>query len=110
MPELPEVETIINGLRHLLVNKTFFAIEIIDYDHKINGDLNDLIGKKIISMGRFGKYLIFNFSNNKTMLVHLRMTGQFIFDNLEIHNLLNPDNVQPDKQTKLIDDVVPSIT
>jgi len=65
MPELPEVETIIIGLKDLLINKSVLAVEVKDYSHKINGDLTNLINNSVISINRFGKYLIFNFSNKK---------------------------------------------
>lgn len=102
MPELPEVETIIIGLRDLLINKSVLAVEVKDYNHKINGDLTNLINNSVISINRFGKYLIFNFSNKKTLLVHLRMTGQFIFEDLNAR-LRKSYEGQQHKTTKISD-------
>lgn len=107
MPELPEVETIITGLRDLLINKFVLAVEVKDYNHKIKGDLTNLINNNVISINRFGKYLIFNFSNKKTLLVHLRMTGQFIFEDLGV-KFKKSCKEQQNKTTKIsnLDEII----
>ena len=43
-----------------------------------------LQGQKIVSIKRRAKLLIFNFSGPLSMLVHLKMTGQFIFEDQKL--------------------------
>lgn len=61
MPELPEVETIRLQLRGKIVGKK-------------------LEGKKIIDLRRRAKILIFDFVDGSSMLIHLKLTGQLIFN------------------------------
>lgn len=61
MPELPEVETIRLQLRKKIVGKK-------------------LGGKKIIGLRRRAKILIFDFADGSSMLIHLKLTGQLIFN------------------------------
>ncbi|MFQ6069599.1 MAG: bifunctional DNA-formamidopyrimidine glycosylase/DNA-(apurinic or apyrimidinic site) lyase [Candidatus Aminicenantales bacterium] len=80
MPELPEVETIVNRLssklRGLEVSSfnVLFA-GILRCDEKC---LERLEGKKIIRVRRRGKLVIFDFENGFSLLFHLKMTGQLI--------------------------------
>lgn len=81
MPELPEIETIRNGLRRFILNKEIFSFDVVD--KKIF--LNDIFYKKIKNdsfweIDRLGKLLVFNFKKNSCkLLIHLKMTGQLIF-------------------------------
>lgn len=81
MPELPEVETIVNELNasHLI------GIEIIEAIVQWKGTIapleagifcKEIVGQKILRITRRGKYIVFNLSKH-TLLVHLRMTGKF---------------------------------
>jgi len=84
MPELPEVETVRNTLKNLILNKTIKNIDI-RYS-KIIKDLspkdfsNQLIGKTIIDIERYGKYLIFIF-DDISLISHLRMEGKYYYKN-----------------------------
>lgn len=81
MPELPEVETIVNELNasHLLEMEikqakilwpgTIAPMGIEEFNHL-------LVGQKILQISRRGKYIVFTLSKH-TLLVHLRMTGKF---------------------------------
>ncbi len=106
MPELPEVETVRKGLEQKLKNFIIKRVEIcrestvaypIDKKDFIEGLHNSLIYK----WDRRGKYLIaelkkternnidaneISFVNNGVLVVHLRMTGYFTFNNI----LTNP--------------------
>lgn len=79
MPELPEVETIVRGLREKLTGGEFSRIEI-RMAKCLRGDPGEfcgrLRGKKILSFARRGKNIIFHLSGGVALLVHLRMTGQ----------------------------------
>ncbi|MFT8824316.1 MAG: DNA-formamidopyrimidine glycosylase [Liquorilactobacillus mali] len=80
MPELPEVETVRQGLRQLVLNKKIRNV-IVLYPKIINGDTNIFIetleGLTIKEIKRRGKYLIFNFDEDISMVSHLRMEGKY---------------------------------
>lgn len=79
MPELPEVETIRIQLEKFLVGKRFTSVEVLN--KKIfNADPNKIINSKIISIRRFGKALVIDFDNKYSLLIHIKMTGQFLVD------------------------------
>jgi len=88
MPELPEVETIKNELSPWVVGQSFTQATILDSKLVCGGSAEEvsrgLIGQKIESLGRRGKYLIFHLSNGRSLIMHLRMTGSL---------LLNPGDV-----------------
>ena len=81
MPELPEVETVRRGLEKLILGKKILNIEI-RYPKMIKTDLNqfqkELPGQVIQSMGRRGKYLLFNL-RDKVLISHLRMEGKYFY-------------------------------
>jgi len=88
MPELPEVETIKNELLPWVVGQSFTQVTIFDTELVCGGSAEEvrrgLIGQKVESLGRRGKYLIFHLSNGRSLIIHLRMTGVL---------LLNPQGV-----------------
>jgi formamidopyrimidine-DNA glycosylase len=79
MPELPEVETIKNELSPWVVGQSFTQVTIFDSELVCGGSAEEvrrgLIGQKVESLERRGKYLIFHLSNGKSLIIHLRMTG-----------------------------------
>lgn len=78
MPELPEVETIRRGLNRFILNKKITNVKIL-CDKSFIGPKELIEGQEIIAIRRFGKALVFDFKNQVSMLVHLRMTGQLIY-------------------------------
>lgn len=80
MPELPEVETVRRGLLKIAKGRKINAIDVY-YGKTITNDVEEfrqaLIGQTIEDVDRRGKYLLFRFSNNLTMVSHLRMEGQY---------------------------------
>ncbi len=95
MPELPDVETVVRGLCKVILGKTIGSVNCLS--PKINQDnypgwLDDLQGKQIVSIGRRGKNILINLSGNKTLWVHLRMTGHFFYlpknNQIEKHDLV----------------------
>jgi len=84
MPELPEVETIVNSLRPHVRGRTIAGIVIRDKRpvQKINPAefCERLIGRRINSLSRRGKYIIFGLSQGENMVVHLRMTGALLWN------------------------------
>ena len=90
MPELAEVETVRRTLEKEIVGLKIKDIDI-RYENMIDCDINDFIsnikGQNIISLNRRGKVLIFNLSNNKNILSHLRMEGKYFYEpNLNLDN------------------------
>lgn len=83
MPELPEVETILRGLRKKLLGRTIKRVAV--FSGKVIRQPNpeqfaeQLSGKTIVDMERRGKYLIFKLSGSLALVVHLRMTGKLLF-------------------------------
>ena len=84
MPELPEVETIKNELAPRVVGQSFTEVTILDARLVCGGSAEEvrrgLIGQKIESLRRRGKYLIFNLSNGRSLIIHLRMTGSLLLN------------------------------
>ena len=78
MPELPEVETTIRGL-NILINKKVIKIKTNTKKLRYNIPLNishTFKDKKIISTDRIAKYILINFTNNLTLIIHLGMSGR----------------------------------
>ncbi|MBR3319269.1 bifunctional DNA-formamidopyrimidine glycosylase/DNA-(apurinic or apyrimidinic site) lyase [Candidatus Saccharibacteria bacterium] len=108
MPELPEVETIRRGLSGCLVRKKggrILSVEVLETKSFI-GVAEDVVGANVIEMRRRGKALIFDLSNKKSLICHLRMTGQMIWVGDERFAGGHPnDNFideLPNKQTRVI--------
>ena len=84
MPELPEVETIRRQLAPQLEGRTITDVEILDprWTRPLApGPLEDeLRGAVIERVGRSGKYLVWTLSDDRYLLIHLRMTGALLFD------------------------------
>jgi formamidopyrimidine-DNA glycosylase len=82
MPELPEVETIVCGLREKLRSLEFCKVEVY-LEKCIRGSKRPLLaslkGRKILRVERRGKNIIFHLSGRAALLVHLRMTGRLRF-------------------------------
>jgi formamidopyrimidine-DNA glycosylase len=82
MPELPEVETIKRSLKPLVIGKVIERVEIIRPEPiKYPGSeifRVALEGCRVIDIDRRGKYLILKLDNDARLVIHLRMTGQFV--------------------------------
>ena len=82
MPELPEVETVRAGLEPLVRGARIENVILNRPDLRFafpKGFIQDLRGKKILSISRRAKYLLFALSNEKYLLAHLGMSGNFRF-------------------------------
>ncbi|MHB8659435.1 MAG: bifunctional DNA-formamidopyrimidine glycosylase/DNA-(apurinic or apyrimidinic site) lyase [Solirubrobacteraceae bacterium] len=84
MPELPEVETIRRQLAPHIRGRTLRRVEILDARWTRpdpSGPIQDqLAGARVLALGRAGKYLIWELSDDRHLLLHLRMTGALLFD------------------------------
>lgn len=78
MPELPEVETIVQRLRNLVVGKTIGEV-LVRRSKSFLGDISTLKGQPILELSRRSKLIRFHLPSNQNLLVHLKMTGQLIY-------------------------------
>ena len=81
MPELPEVQTVVDNLNSLgIVGRCFIAAEVRwpkTVDGASPGDfIQNIKGCTIQQILRRGKYIVIHLSHGKTLLIHLRMTGR----------------------------------
>jgi len=79
MPELPEVEIIKRGLEQKVIGRTIADIEV-RAKKLFQGEVSLVYGSKVVSLERKAKMIIINLDNNYSLLLHLKMTGQLIFD------------------------------
>jgi len=113
MPELPEVQTIVSELNRKLKNRTIKSAEVfapkmvsvgphtvsnirVADNNKVNLFKKMLVGHRFTQVKRRAKLLIFELSKPSpqpsprgggggiAMLVHLKMTGQFIFEDKKL--------------------------
>ncbi|MGH9927821.1 MAG: bifunctional DNA-formamidopyrimidine glycosylase/DNA-(apurinic or apyrimidinic site) lyase [Pyrinomonadaceae bacterium] len=82
MPELPEVEHVVRGLRRAVLGRRILAAELnlprllaapspATFKRKLRGPRIDAINRR-------GKYILFELDSRDVLLVHLRMTGKFL--------------------------------
>lgn len=92
MPELPEVETTVRGLK-----KSVIGLKITDvwsdyflktsHGHKPNVKNKEyfrnlrknVVGKKILGIRRVGKNILMDLEHDLTLLTHLKMTGHYLY-------------------------------
>lgn len=83
MPELPEVQTILYDLEQKgLIGQTILSVEVywpktVAYP-SLSTFIQELYRRTILALDRRGKYLIFHLSGEKSLVVHLRMTGRLL--------------------------------
>ncbi len=84
VPELPEVETIRRQLAPHLEGRTVLRAEILDPRWTRPADPvgveEALEGARVVGVARSGKYLIWELSGDRHLLMHLRMTGALLLD------------------------------
>lgn len=97
MPELPEVETVVRELDKKLRGKIIKHVDIrtpkvigvgpasLGTKRKASPQKacefqRQVLGHRVLSVKRRAKLLFFNLTGPQTILVHLKMTGQFIFE------------------------------
>ena len=78
MPELPEVETTVRGLRAIFKLKiTNVKIHTSKLRFKIPNSINNiLLNSKISNIRRIAKYIIIELNNEYTLIFHLGMSGR----------------------------------
>ncbi|MBQ9181005.1 bifunctional DNA-formamidopyrimidine glycosylase/DNA-(apurinic or apyrimidinic site) lyase [Candidatus Saccharibacteria bacterium] len=95
MPELPEVETIRRGLTQCIQGKKLERTEILCEKSFIGTPVAGEVAGRVTNLRRYGKALIIDLDTGDSLMVHLRMTGQLIFDpdekNIKTSGALDPD-------------------
>src|SRR5689334_9006956 len=92
MPELPEVENLRIGLERNIISQKILQVRVLKPKlvfgrgnvrkasrRKVQEFENGLRGEMISGIERRAKNLIFRFAGGKVMLVHLKMSGQFVY-------------------------------
>ncbi len=87
MPELPEVETVVRGLRDTVLGRTITRVRVcappasivVSKSLKPRSFARLLKAKQILSVNRRGKNILIDLSGDLTLWVHLKMTGHFYF-------------------------------
>ena len=87
MPELPEVETVRRGLERTVVGKTIASVDVRVpkiFDVDVVTIDQQLVGATIMGAERRAKVLLVRLSNNWTLAIHLKMTGQLVFQSSDV--------------------------
>ncbi len=97
MPELPEVETTVNDLKPFVIGKTIEKVDVLSDGTiavpSVKEFRKGLIGRKIITLSRRGKHLVFELDNSTFLIIHMRMTGSL---------LLKPADEEPGNSVRVI--------
>ncbi len=98
MPELPEVTTIVNDINSKIIGRTITEARLTSFGEnlrvKSKQDLDQLLtGKRIEKAERKAKYLLLRLSSGDNLVIHLKLTGQFI---------LREKTARPDEFTRMI--------
>ncbi len=98
MPELPEVQTTVNGLNRTVKGRKILDVWT-DYGSKIYNSRfsifnknqiknskyfkefkKKIVGARILKARRRGKNVLIDLNNHETILVHMKMTGHFFYN------------------------------
>jgi formamidopyrimidine-DNA glycosylase len=92
MPELPEVENLRIGLERVIVGQKVLKIKVtkpklvsgrgtkrVASTKKQKEFVAGITGEKFLNVERRAKNLIFKLSHDKIIIVHLKMSGQFVY-------------------------------
>lgn len=92
MPELPEVESLRRSLEPYIISQIIRSIKVFkpklvsgkgtkrdENQTKVEEFIQGLTGQKIIKIDRVSKNLIITMESGRIMLVHLKMTGQLVY-------------------------------
>jgi formamidopyrimidine-DNA glycosylase len=82
MPELPDVENVVKRIRPYIAGKVLKDLKILDsllLQLPAATFKENLIGKKVYSIKRRGKFILVYLKENLTLVLHLRMTGNLLW-------------------------------
>src|SRR5215213_9097026 len=86
MPELPEVQTVVDTLRPRVVGKKIYGVVHARSDmiHPLGVDLCKAIRRRTVrSVTRRGKRIVFGLDDGNRFYIHLGMTGRMSVDPLD---------------------------
>jgi formamidopyrimidine-DNA glycosylase len=82
MPELPEVETVVRQLEPEVEGHRIESLEVLDsrWSRPVPPErLGEAVsGSTIRGLGRRGKYILMELDGDRTLVMHLRMTGNLV--------------------------------
>ena len=88
MPELPEAQTIVSDLRKILPGLKIVGVETdwkkMFKNCSFENFKKEVVGEKILDVRRIGKNILIDLTGNKTILVHQKMTGHFLYGKWEL--------------------------
>ena len=122
MPELPEVENLRRGLERAIVGQKIIKVEVrkpklisgkgnirMASRVKTHEFIHELIGERIQKIERRAKNLIFKLTHKKIIIAHLKMSGQFAYQDLDKnkrvvggHPIELSEHTLPNKHTHII--------
>ena len=92
MPELPEVQTTVNGLNRTIKGRKIIRVTTTYKSRHYNGKdnikdpkffrkfKNLVVGQKILKAERRAKNVLMHLGNGHTIITHMKMTGHFVYD------------------------------
>lgn len=109
MPELPEVETVKVGLQRLLPGRVIAGVSTDTPKSFPNAeaDVNEfLMNSTVVEVTRRAKVLLIELSSKYSLVIHLKMTGQLVFNSDKVHFGAGHPNDSligrlPDKSTRV---------
>ncbi|MBE2192017.1 MAG: bifunctional DNA-formamidopyrimidine glycosylase/DNA-(apurinic or apyrimidinic site) lyase [Alphaproteobacteria bacterium] len=80
MPELPEVETVLTGMKEFLLGQTIRDVKI--FSPKLRNIIPKnlrkvVVNQRVLAMSRRAKYMLWTLENDQTIIIHFGMTGVF---------------------------------
>ena len=83
MPELPEVEMVVRHLQRIVTDRTIIKAQLklprLAPDNTPRQFATWLKQARIVAVTRRGKHILLHLDNARSLLVHLRMTGRFLY-------------------------------
>ncbi len=119
MPELPEVETTVQGIKKYLLGETITDVwtdlavknqRVPHYKDTLKTEAffsyfkKEVIGQKIVSARRRAKNILIELSNGSTILVHMKMTGHMMSGAYTYDKKTNTWEVSPQEKNDALRD------
>lgn len=101
MPELPEVQTVVNDLQTIVGDSITGFWSDFEKGIKTKEFGKKITGQEIIRIFRSGKNIVITLKNGHSIIVHLKMTGQLLLK-VESGKLKVENNKDADKYEKYV--------
>jgi formamidopyrimidine-DNA glycosylase len=110
MPELPEVETVRRDLDREIVGQRITAVRI--HGHRtvrrqsVDEFIERMTSRTVVATRRAAKYLLVDLDDDRTMVTHLRMSGQLRIHECDDPNALHTHawfDLSDDRQLRFVD-------